>query len=681
MKSIKKVKVSTLTLLVSIFCFTIGVDARVTRIDVAPPVTIDMSSFGDTGPYQKIVGTFEGEINPTDRLSVDIVDIKLAPLTDDGKIRYRAPFYILRPADLSKGNGKLFYPFGNRGAKRALQWLNDGTASNDPIAEDHFGHGFLMREGYIFAMSGYSGHVRPGPDILGAEIPIAINADGTTVTGAALAEFVAENDDDRTINLPYATSNTDKSNGILMVREHGNGVGTPVTGWRYTDEWKIEFPGPARPGWIYEFVYRAKDPFIMGLGHAITRDFLSFLKHGEADDFGNPNPVAMANGISAIYSWGRSNGGRNQRDFLRWGFNEDEDGQMVIDGMMPYAGGSGGHVWMNSRFSQPMASSRKHEYHYAPEHEFPHAFPVMTDPLTGQTDGILMRCLQTSTCPKIFNMDGANEYWNKSSSLNHTDANGNDLDIDAMSPDVRIYSIASTEHNTTFDQKVPEMMSECQQMTNPLYNGPIFRALLVRLDRWVTQESQPPASMVPKKSDGTLVAPEAIKYPAIPALNYKGWPSLPKFVYTPDMMFRYAPLDFSVVPYQKIPGDEYVVQVSQVDTDGNDIAGIRLPELTVPLGTHTGWSVMKQGAGFPDSCGQHGTYIPFAKTRAERIAADDPRPSLEERYGDEQTFVIQIEAAANKLLEEGFLLEEDRVRTVKRAKDNGFDLWGNPLPR
>jgi hypothetical protein len=187
----------------------------------------------------------------------------------------------------------------------------------------------------------------------------------------------------------------------------------------------------------------------MGIGHAITRDFLSFLKHGVEDDFGNPNPVAIAEGARAIYSWGSSNGGRNQRELLSWGFNEDEQGRMVIDGMIPYGTGFGGHVWMNSRFAQTVASSRKHEHHYAPETEFPHTYPVMTDPVTGQTDGILRRCLETHVCPKIINIDGAKEYWNKSSSLNHTDADCNDLDIDIMATDVRIYSIAAIEHNTT----------------------------------------------------------------------------------------------------------------------------------------------------------------------------------------------------------------------------------------
>jgi hypothetical protein len=281
----------------------------------------------------------------------------------------------------------------------------------------------------------------------------------------------------------------------------------------------------------------------------------------------------------------------------------------------------------------------------------------------------------------VFNIDSANEYWNKLSSLNHTDAFGYDLNMEALAPNVRIYAIASAEHNTTFDQKVPEFLSACQQMTNPLYNGPIFRALLVAMDVWVSDGTEPPDSVIPRRSAGTLVPPEEITYPDIPALQYEGWPELPDFVYTPETMYRYGPLDFSIVPYKRLPGPEYVAQVAQVDGDGNEIAGIRLPGLAVPLGTHLGWSVMKQGAGFPDSCGQNGTFIPFAKTRTAREDAGDPRPSLEERYGNEQNFATQIESVAIRLMEQGFLLQEDRLRIVKRARENGFDYWRVPLPR
>lgn len=669
--------IAIISILFSVF---ISVEAEITHIEIEPSVSIEFDSFGDVGAYEKITGNIEGEIDPADRRHLDIVDIDLAP-TINGMIQYRAPFYIFKPTDPAKANGKVFYAMGNRGAKRALQWLNDGAASNNPLKEDHFGHGYLMRQGYTIVMNGYSGHVRPGANILGAEIPVAINPDGSSIIGKVITEMVAADEEDNTIALPYEAYSTDTSNGILTIREHGGGLGVNITAWRYIDELTVEFSEPSRPGWIYEFVYMAKDPLVMGMGHAISRDFISFLKYEQADAFGNPNPLENIGGIDAIYSWGRSNGGRTQRDFLRWGFNEDEQGRQVIDGMIPYGTGAAGHLWMNWRFSQPMASSRKHERHFAPEHEFPQTFPVLTDPLTGQTDGILRRCLETNTCPKVFSVDGANEYWNKLSSLNHTDAMGNDLDIESMAPNVRVYSIASIEHNTTFDQTMPETMKACQQMTNPLYNGPIFRALLVKMDEWVMEAKDPPASVVPMRSDDTLVSPEAIKYPAIPALNYAGWPSLPPLVYTPETMYRYGPLDFTDVPYKRISNEEYLAQVSQVDTDGNEIAGIRLPELAVPLGTHLGWSLMKEGAGFPDSCGQHGTFIPFARTTTERIAANDPRPSLEERYGNEEIFAEKVESAATELMNEGFLLKEDVDRIVRRAREHGYDLWRVPLPR
>ena len=619
------VSLSTNIAIVSIlFSVIVSVQAGITHIETEPSVTIEFDSFGDTGAYEKIIGTIEGEIDPQDRRHQDIVDINLAP-TINGMVQYRAPFYILKPVDHEKANGKVFYAFGNRGAKRALQWLNDASASNNPVSEDHYGHGFLMRQGYTLVMNGYSGHVRAGANILGAEIPVIKNPDGSSVTGKVVTELVAGDDDDTSISLPYSTNSTDTTNGILTLREHGGGSGTRVTGWHYIDDWTIAFPGPSRPGWIYEFTYTAKDPLLMGMGHAITRDFISFLRNQTEDQSGNSNPLADMGGVKAVYSWGRSNGGRSQRDFLRWGFNEDEQGRQVIDGMLPYGTGAAGHLWMNWRFSQPMASSRKHERYFAPEHEFPQTFPVLSDPLTGQTDGILRRCLETNTCPRVFSVDGANEYWNKLSSLNHTDAMGNDLDIESMAPNVRVYSIASIEHNTTFDQTMPETMKACQQMTNPLYNGPIFRALLVKMDEWVMEAKDPPASVVPRRSDDTLVSPEAIKYPAIPALNYTDWPGLPPLVYTPETMYRYGPLDFTDVPYKKISNEEYLAQVSQVDTDGNEIAGIRLPELAVPLGTHLGWSIMNEGEGFPDSCGQHGTFIPFARTTTERTAANDPK--------------------------------------------------------
>jgi hypothetical protein len=653
-------------------------EARLTRITAGPATLIDLPAFGDTGPYLKIAGTFEGELVPGDPRNTVIADIGLAPRTN-GRVLYSSTFYILRPVNLGRGNYKIFYDFGNRGGKRILQWFNDGTASDDPSTAAHFGNGFLMRQGYTVAYSGWAGDVTPGPNVMSVNVPTATNPNGSSITGFVVAEATPGTSTATTINLPYTANSTSPSNGVLTVREHQTDPKVPVIGWSYVNDRRITFPGPAQVEWIYEFVYEAKDPTVMGIGHAATRDFLSFLRHAANDDFGNPNPLAQQPGqnprVEAIYSWGRSQGGRVERDFLYYGFNEDEQGRIVIDGMMPYATGAGGKMWMNFRFSQPTVSAQQHSRRFSHEPEFPHTFPLLTDPFTGQRDGILRRCLTSKTCPKFFNIDSANEYWNKTSSLNHTDAMGNDLNIDALAPDVRIYSITSIEHNTVAGERPSDV--GCQQLSNPLYNGPIFRALSVALDAWVTLGVEPPPSRVPRVRNGTLVPPEQIIFPNIPATHYAGWPSLPAVQFSPLTMNRNVLLDFSVVPPQPL-GPEYATLVPQVDDDGNDIAGIRLPFLEAPLGTHTGWAMLSPGNGAPDICGQDGQFIPFANTQAERLAAGDPRLSIQERYPSHNAYVRVVTQAATRLVQRRFLLHEDKERIVEEAEMKGVGLWKTP---
>jgi hypothetical protein len=364
---------------------------------------------------------------------------------------------------------------------------------------------------------------------------------------------------------------------------------------------------------------------------------------------------------------------------LYWGFNEDEQGRMVIDGMMPRSTGAAGLMWFNYRFSQPTVSSQQHSRHHAHEMEFPHTFPVMTDPLTGQTDGILRRCLLTKTCPKFFNIDAGQEYWMKSSSLNHTDAFGKDLDIDKLAPNVRIYYIASIEHGGASVDGRPEFTEQCQNITNPLNPTPVHRALLVALDQWVTKGILPPPSEVLKARNHTLVPSHEVRFPTIPATHYAGWPALLPVEFHPDSVNHNVPMEFSVVPYEHIPGPEYTVLVPQVDSDGNEVGGIRLPHLEAPLGTHAGWNWYHIGRGNPDRCGQvNGTFSPFANTRAERLAAGDPRPSIEERYKSHEDFVKKIAKAAKKLVKDRFFLEEDEARIIETAERTGVRHWLTP---
>jgi Alpha/beta hydrolase domain len=660
--------------------------ARLVRINTQPPAAIDLTVFGQTGRYLKISGNFEGELDPADPRNAVIADIGLAPRIN-GTVRYTSTFYMLSPADLGKGNRKIFYDFGNRGNKRILQWFNDGAESNDPTTAADFSNGFLMRQGYTVVWSGWAGDVAAMPSMMSIELPIARNADGTSIEGRVVAELEPAAADRTRIALPYPASTTSPTNGVLTVRQHEADPKDPVANWSFVNARQIEFAGPARVQWIYEFVYQAKDPKVMGIGHAASRDFLSFLKYAAKDDFGNPNPLALGEGVprfgdedhprnvEAVYSWGRSQGGRAQRDFLRLGFNQDESQRIVIDGMMPYATGSGGNMWVNFRFSQPTVSAQQHSRRRSHEPELPHTMPVLHDPLTGETDGVLRECLFSNTCPKVLSIDSANEYWNKSGSLNHTDAFGQDFRIEDLAGDVRQYFVASIQHNTVFDAKATPLRF-CQQPENPLYPGPIFRALSVALDQWVVFGIKPPASVVPQTRNGTLVPPQAVRFPAIPATAYAGWPALPPVQFNPDAMNVNVVLDFAKVPPQPA-GPRYATLVPQVDRDGNDIAGIRLPFLQAPLGTFTGWSLLKPsyGGATPDICQQFGQFVPFAGSKAERLAAGDPRLSIEERYPVPDHYVRAVKEAAASLVRERFLLAEDYDRMVEAALEKGTGLW------
>ena len=515
----------------------------ITREEVVP------ASVTGAAPYLKLAGTFRGAVDPDDRRNAVIADLGLAPRAN-GRVEYESTFYVLRPADPAASNGKVFYDFGNRGNKRILQWFNDGVESNDPTTAADFGHGFLMRQGYTVVWSGWAADVNPDENALSIRLPVARQPDGSAITGQVVVELIPAREDQITIELPYPAATLDPANGVLTAREHSGDAREPVDGWSYDGPGRVRLAGPARVGYIYEFVYEARDPVVAGLGHAATRDFVSLLKYGGSDAAARLLP----GGARQVYSWGRSQGGRAQRDFLYYGFNEDLQGRRVFDGMMPYATGIG-RMYLNVRWAQPTVSNQQHSRRYAPEHEFPHRYATTTDPVTGQTDGLLARCAATNTCPAIMNVESANEYWNKGSSLNQTDAYGNDVDVDAEAPNVRLYAIAGIQHNTVFD--AAPAVAQCQQLTNPLYNGPIFRALSVLLDRWVTDGAAPPPSRVPRRADGTLVDPAALDFPAIPATRYGDLPPMPPAEYHPESAKPIALLDFTVAPARVVDPAAY----------------------------------------------------------------------------------------------------------------------------
>src|SRR5262245_54266197 len=574
-------------------------EAHITRIEITRVESaFEGVSFGAVGPYEKLVGRAFGEVNPSDRRNAEITDISLAPRNATGMVEYSTDIYILRPVDSSKGNHRLFFEINNRGSNLSFGQLNDATSGgNDPAKAADAGNGFLMRQGYTIVWSGWDATVAPGGGRFTMTAPGARNPNGSSITGPALEEFVIDNSTTLTGALTYPANTLDKFQANLTVRVRYDDFPTPVpaANWEYVNERTIRLlpAGTAfQRGTLYEFTHTATNPIVVGLGLAAIRDVAAFLHHAVIDDHGHPNP--LAGDLQFVYSYCISLPCRTLHDFLWLGFNEDENGRRVFDGMLHWIGGAGG-VFMNYRFAQPARTHRQHISRWYPEYQFPFTNPVMFDPVTGKTDGRLKRCLETDTCPKIFEVNSENEYWAKAMSILHTDSLGNDL---PDPPNVRYYLMSSLPHSIGTGPIGPNI---CQRERNPLVANPVIRALFVNLDEWVTASKEPPSSQLPRRDDGTLVPslPQAgVGFPNIPGVTYNGR------LHTGDL-FDFGPLFdqgiLTVLP-PFLLGTPYPVLVPKTDADGNDIAGIRLPDVAVPLATYTGWGLRAYPSGANDGC-------------------------------------------------------------------------------
>jgi len=409
---------------------------------------------------------------------------------------------------------------------------------------------------------------------------------------------------------------------------------------------------------LYEFTYLATDPLVAGLGFAAVRDLTAFLHHAHTDDAGTPNPLARD--VRHVYSFSVSQSARFMHDFLRLGFNADEQGRRVFDANLNWIGGASGGFF-NYRFAQPARTHRQHIARWYPERQFPFANQALFDPVTGQTDGVLRVCSKTEMCPKIFDVNSENEYWAKAGSLLHTDTLGNDL----PSPhNVRLYLLSSLPHGA--GSPPAPTPGICQQLRNPLVANRPLRALLVALDEWVCYYVHPPRTQLPRRSDGTLVhslPQEDVGFPNIPNVTYNGR------LHEGDL-FDFGPsFDhgiLTVLPPIAL-GSPYPVFGPKTDSDGNDIAGVRLPDVAVPLATYTGWG-LRAGPAAGDGCDLFGQKIDFPKTKADREAAGDPRLSIEERYPTHEKYVRKVTHAARQLQHRRFLLEEDVQRYVAEAE-------------
>jgi hypothetical protein len=655
-----------------VLCDAPSVQARVTQVVIAKTEspTFGGKSFGVVGQYERISGQIIGEVDPKDPLNAIIVDIGLAPKNPNGTVTYSTDFQILRPVDRGKGNKRLIYEITNRGRTNVLETLNDSKTGNDAESSGDAGNGFLMRQGYVVLESGWDFSAPRNGKLFTATVPIARNPDGSTVTSRNTEEFVI----DKAVTpaqqrLNYPAASADKSKASLTVRKNyaDTPVPMPSAEWDYVDaklntvkltSGNFGGPGSFGPTALYEFTYEAKDPVVAGLGFAALRDIATFLRNAETDDKGTPNP--LAGDVQYIYSFCSSQPCRTMHDFVQFGFNQPERAAgaapKAFDGVLNWkAGGSG--LFMNYRFSQPVRTHRHHIARWTPEYQFPFADVKVTDAVTGKTDWRLRRCEESNTCPKTFEANSSNEYWAKASSMMQTDSQGRDLDLGAVA-NARYYLLASLPHGAGNGPGI------CAQPRNPLRPNAALRALLVDLDAWVTVGTTPPANRMPRVADGTLAPPlpqEGYGFPRIPGVVYNGthhtgdlWDFGPDF----DKGF------ISVLP-PKLIGTPYPVFVPKADADGNDIAGIRMPEVAVPVATYTGWALRADGL---DGCDANGQKLDFAKTKAARLASGDPRPSVEERYADHATYVEQIRRAAEALKEQRFMLEEDVVATVAAAQ-------------
>ena len=637
--------------------------------------------FPITGAYEKLIGKIHGEVDPKHRLNRIIVNIDKAPRNRRERVEYSSDLFILKPLDMARGNGKIFFDAPNRGGKRILAFLNDAPEANNPSTVEDAGNAFLMRQGYTIVWCGWQGDLLPLKNWLVLHVPAATH-NGKPIFAQTRTEIVVDEKGVKSQPLSgdarvksYSAASLDKSRATLTVREksYGKRVPVPEAEWDFAE--CIQKPrsrkesikpsgghllvhGGFRPGHIYEFVYAAKDPLVLGLGFAVTRDLMSFLRYEAKDRAGRPNPLTSPGGKSGIthaYAWGRSQSGRYLRDFVYHGFNQDEGGRKVFDAVAPHVAG-GGRLFLNYEFARPVTSSQQHTNQLDPE-LFPHTYNIVKDAQTGRRDGILKR---PKTDPLIFHTQTSTEYWQKRGCLAHTDGKGNDLRL----PDnVRLYVIASAQHNSPFGSE--PVKDNSQFPVNPLPAGYILRALMVALDQWASQGIEPPPSCYPNVRDRTLVLPEAAGFPKLPGVRFAALHNRQLFL---DYGKKILQGKITTHPPQQVRNGAYTVMVPKVDADGNDLPGIRLPAVQVPIGTYTGWNLRPRGLAEGELAGLLGSFIPFSKSKAQRLRVGDPRPAIEERYKNKQDYVQQFSRAARKLVEQRYLLIEDAERMIAEAK-------------
>ncbi|UCE18521.1 MAG: tetratricopeptide repeat protein [Gemmatimonadota bacterium] len=623
------------------------VTAKVVRVEVSSrEVAADSPDHGSSGPYEVIKGMIYLEVDPENSANQLIVDLNLTDRNERGNVEFSTEFELHKPVDAGRGNRRLIYFVNNRGHKMGIGHFTEMAGRN-----------WLYSEGWSYLWCGWNCDVKEDDRKLNIQVPV-VTENGKTIEGEIYSEIISYADDlvyslplVRDNSIAYVPVSMDNAHATLTMQQYRweEPVEVPNDHWsfaRFENGLVVSDPGYVyikegfKPGWLYDLVYRGKDPKVTGLGLAAIRDVVSFFKYEKTDEYGFRNPLADV--IDYAFAWGHSQSGRLLYHYIFQDFNGDEQRRNVLDGLIANCPGSGKGLF-NSRFAQTTRHGSHHENNLYPVDTFPFTTVEQYDPNTEERGDACARARKSGFLPKMFFINTTTDYWTRAASLLHTDVEGmKDAEID---PEVRMYFIAGRTH---VDARI----------------GIIGRALLTALDHWVSYGIEPPESRIPRISDGTLVSLEAYlsTLPDIPGLQ------TPESFYNPyrlDLGPRWQTEGIADYVPPKV-GPRYVCLVPQVNDDGNELAGIHLPEIAVPLATFLGWHM--RSPSFSNTLRiNRGRTLSFPRTRDEREKNDDPRKSISELYPTKEDYLFKVTESLLELNQQRFLLDEDVAVLLEQA--------------
>ncbi len=657
-----------LSVLLPIFLYgSLQAEVRSIQIEKREPV-LEGRAFGESGTYEKLSGTITFEFDPANPLNHRIVDLQKAPRNQRGMVEAVSDFMVLRPEDPAKGSGVALLEVSNRGGKASLSYFNRAARGSNPVSPEQFGDGLLMRRGLTVIWVGWQHDVPRQPGRLRLRVPAATNGPDA-IEGLVRSDWTVDRPSQvlhlgHRNHVAYPVLDPDHPDNVLTVRDGRLAPRrvVPRTQWRFArledgqvveDRTRIHMPSGFQAGKIYELVYRAEDPRLAGLGLAALRDVISWAKHDPACPF--PIRKGIAFGVSQT--------GRFLRHFLYQGFNTDEQWRQAFDGMLIHTAGAGRGSF-NHRFAQPSRDAHRYSAFFYPTDIFPFSGPVQTDSETGLSDGLLAHFHNPKHIPKVFYTNTSYEYWGRAAALLHVTPDGSS-DV-APHPNERIYHLAGGQHFVSRFPPSPQakLSDAVAYRGNPLDFLITLRALLVQLQQWVRDGTEPVPSAYPRIDQGTLAAIDQIRFPHIAGLDF------PKVIHEAYRMdygprWRDGIVDFQ--PPRR--GSPFARLAPQVDAFGNDLGGLRSLELQVPVATYTPWSLRSGMAGGNDEIADFvGNYLPLAPTETEREKRRDPRPSLQGLYRDKSDFLSKVQEAARSLAARRLMLQEDIAKAVSRAE-------------